>query len=221
MIRPQVLAAAALLGCSFLASSIVHASAVTATCSGEYTAANGTETSPFTDIGTVQSGCEIGPFVADIGGGTNLSGTPASVGGSPKPNPSIYQFEWGGGTLTIGEMLGNNGTGNSIFVEVGLASNGVSSNNASLNSPLASISISGGNAPPTYFTLTNLAAGTYLLDNFLDNSGALVDPNYAVGFNISATPLPATLPLFAGGLGFVGYLSGRRKRSGNRALSAS
>jgi hypothetical protein len=29
-----------------------------------------------------------------------------------------------------------------------------------------------------------------------------------------ATPIPASLPLFAGGLGFVGYLSRRRKRSG-------
>lgn len=220
MIRSQVLGAAALLGCSLLASSVVPTSAVAATCSGEYTAANGTETSPFTDIGTVQSGCEIGPFVADIAGATNLSGTPASVGGSPKPNPSIYQFEWGGGTLTIGEMLGNNGTGNTIFVEVGLASNGLSSNNASLSSPLASISISGGNAPPTYFTLTDLAAGTYLLDNFLDNSDALVDPNYAVGFNVSTTPLPATFPLFAGALGLVGYLT-RRKKGKTSALAAA
>jgi hypothetical protein len=33
-------------------------------------------------------------------------------------------------------------------------------------------------------------------------------------FTISAvTPLPATLPLFAGGLCFVGYLTGRRKRA--------
>lgn len=29
-----------------------------------------------------------------------------------------------------------------------------------------------------------------------------------------ATPLPATLPLFAGGLGFVGYLTRRRKKNG-------
>jgi hypothetical protein len=30
------------------------------------------------------------------------------------------------------------------------------------------------------------------------------------------TPLPATLPLFAGGLGFVGYLTHRRKRTGRK-----
>ncbi len=29
---------------------------------------------------------------------------------------------------------------------------------------------------------------------------------------LSQTPLPATLPLFAGGLGFVGYLTRRKKR---------
>jgi hypothetical protein len=37
---------------------------------------------------------------------------------------------------------------------------------------------------------------------------------------ISATPLPATLPLFAGGLGFVGYLTGRKKRKANQTLAA-
>jgi hypothetical protein len=31
------------------------------------------------------------------------------------------------------------------------------------------------------------------------------------------TPLPATLPLFAGGLGFVGYLTRRRKKNGKQA----
>jgi hypothetical protein len=37
----------------------------------------------------------------------------------------------------------------------------------------------------------------------------------------SATPLPATLPLFAGGLGFVGYLTGRKKRKAGQALTAA
>jgi len=35
------------------------------------------------------------------------------------------------------------------------------------------------------------------------------------------TPLPATLPLFAGGLGIVGYLTGRRKRKTGQALAAA
>jgi hypothetical protein len=33
----------------------------------------------------------------------------------------------------------------------------------------------------------------------------------------TTTPLPATLPLFAGGLGFVGYLARRRKKHGTNA----
>jgi hypothetical protein len=36
--------------------------------------------------------------------------------------------------------------------------------------------------------------------------------------DVSPTPLPASLPLFAGGLGFVGYLTRRKKRA--RALTA-
>jgi hypothetical protein len=37
----------------------------------------------------------------------------------------------------------------------------------------------------------------------------------------NATPLPATLPLFAGGLGMIGLLSGRRKRKNAAALAAA
>jgi hypothetical protein len=38
---------------------------------------------------------------------------------------------------------------------------------------------------------------------------------------VSATPLPATLPLFAGGLGFVGYLAKRRKQNAKQALATA
>lgn len=37
----------------------------------------------------------------------------------------------------------------------------------------------------------------------------------------TATPLPTTLPLFAGGLGFVGYLAKRRKKNAASALTAA
>ncbi len=37
--------------------------------------------------------------------------------------------------------------------------------------------------------------------------------------DVTSTPLPATLPLFAGGLGFVGYLTRRRKRSSKECLA--
>jgi len=34
-------------------------------------------------------------------------------------------------------------------------------------------------------------------------------------------PIPATLPLFATGLGLIGYLTRRRKRAGRQALAAA
>jgi len=39
--------------------------------------------------------------------------------------------------------------------------------------------------------------------------------------SLATTPLPTTLPLFAGGLGFIGYLTRRRKRAGKLALAAA
>jgi hypothetical protein len=42
-----------------------------------------------------------------------------------------------------------------------------------------------------------------------------------LGADVTATPLPATLPLFAGGLGFVGYLTRRRKQSSGQRLAAA
>jgi hypothetical protein len=48
------------------------------------------------------------------------------------------------------------------------------------------------------------------------------DPDNSISLTgVSTTPLPATLPLFAGGLGFVGYLARRRKQSGKQALVAA
>jgi hypothetical protein len=60
-----------------------------------------------------------------------------------------------------------------------------------------------------YFDLSNLPNGV----TFLESAG--------IGNslpNVSATPLPATLPLFAGGLGFVGYLTRRKKNATSPAL---
>jgi hypothetical protein len=47
-----------------------------------------------------------------------------------------------------------------------------------------------------------------------------LETNSPFGIEVSATPIPAALPLFAGGLGMVGWLAHRRKREGPQALAA-
>jgi len=196
------------------------------TCTSEYTGSNGgTTISGATVIGAV---CEIGPYFSSTNGvGTNLSGTPASVNTSA--NPSIYEFTWGGGDLTILETLGNNGIGNNINIELGLSSDTLNSNNT-LSSAISSVSIPYQSGPTTTGTYVldnyDLAAGTYVLDTYLGSGGGggtSTDPDYAVGFSsiLTTTPLPATLPLFAGGLGAMGLLGRRRKRKNAAALAAA
>jgi hypothetical protein len=52
-----------------------------------------------------------------------------------------------------------------------------------------------------------------------DSFGDTITAN-GVADILSQTPLPATLPLFAGGLGFVGYLT-RRKKHDSQAIAAA
>lgn len=84
-----------------------------------------------------------------------------------------------------------------------------------------SIQIPFSSGPSLVYTLlfnANLVAGYYAIETQLAINNA-VDPNYQINFSFSAlnnvlaqTPLPATLPLFASGLGGFGLLSWRRRR---------
>ena len=73
---------------------------------------------------------------------------------------------------------------------------------------------------------TNINSGRALaFEDLLVSQGSDFDYNdieaVVTGVNLATTPLPATLPLFAGGLGFVGYLAKRRKQSAKHALAAA
>jgi hypothetical protein len=221
----RILGLAVIASVTLLAGGGGHAWATT--CSGEYNAANGTTSTPGTNIGTVAAGCEIGPFNATFG----ANGNAATVNTSGA-SPSIYEFTWTGGNLTIEEMLGNNGIGHNINVELGLATDTVNAN-GTLSSALYSTTIayqSGPTTSPTYIIDdVDLAAGTYSLDTYLGtcatgdcSGGTSTDPQYQVLFSpVSATPLPAALPLFASGLGIVGFVARRRKRKDAAAVAAA
>ena len=69
----------------------------------------------------------------------------------------------------------------------------------------------------------DLFTSSWQLHNGSDNGGTADQGSFTITGPalVAATPLPAALPLFVGGVGFVGYLARRRKQSDKRALAAA
>jgi hypothetical protein len=63
------------------------------------------------------------------------------------------------------------------------------------------------------------ANGSYLITlSLFDDAGA---PLISVDEQINATPIPAALPLFAGGAGVIGFFARRRKNRSKAAVAAA
>jgi hypothetical protein len=159
---------------------------------------------------------------------TSTSG--ASTGGQgtltlnlPSPtSTSGYSF---GGSSSMFESL--TATVDSIpftFTMPEIFSIGINPNGSFNNLSAESAFVSSGSvaAPPNNLVQLQLNGPTSPYDLHVNNNGDLEDGTLTIGPAViaSATPLPATLPLFAGGLGFVGYLT-RRKRNAKQEMAAA
>lgn len=70
---------------------------------------------------------------------------------------------------------------------------------------------------PVRFDLQTSGVYAFYYNNELSEASGTITSSLAP----AATPIPAALPLFAGGLGFVGYLTKRRKQNAPKALVAA
>jgi hypothetical protein len=181
---------------TLIAVGVIAASANATTVVGCTTYAtansNGSQSFPGSYVGTAGNGsgqvCQIG----------NLSLYNGGTGGAyvnTNNNPSIYELNWGGGALTITEMIGNNGIGDAIDVQfdslAGL-------NSASPSGTLATIQIPFSSGPSSTYTLYsgNLAAGYYAIDTYLAIGNA-ADPNFQINLQSSVPEPSALFPLLA------------------------
>jgi hypothetical protein len=117
------------------------------------------------------------------------------------------------GTIDNQTVSGLNGFGDNILYPSNLGTDGFGPLKGLLDALGLSFSLDG--------SITNIFfAGTagYDFESFGNSDPALsFARNESFSVSAAATPLPATLPLLAGGLGFVGYLARRRKRTGKQA----
>jgi hypothetical protein len=194
-------------------------------------------TAPQSHASVVNGSFETGDLTGWTAGGTGGAGASGSVAGYTPLSGSFFGYVVGGAayvyttlsqtvTLEIGETIsgyyGYRNTDDSPYVDDGY----LSVDGTHLADFSGAINGYGANIGWNAWSFTAATAGSYTLQlavrNTIDsavNPYAFLD-NVAVTTAGSAVPLPATLPLFAGGLGALGLLGYRRKRKNAAALAA-
>jgi hypothetical protein len=163
-----------------------------------------------------QPGAQLSPWATDYTDQTTTA--PFSVLDSTlatQANPADAIYNLAPGATSFSVLWGSPDSYNSIEFFSGLGGSG-------LIGTYTGSDLSG--TPGTGFDLVSFLAsdGTIGSVEFLDYGEAAFEySNVNVsGSNSLPTPLPAALPLFAGGLAMFGLIGGRRKRKNAAALAA-
>lgn len=177
-------------------------------------------TSSFTDEGPNNNGVN---FVGNFSIGTNPSGTYTEAFVAPGTTDTITDFlavkdtDYFGGTDSLAVSFNFSvpsgsgtidGTGSAIFFIV-------DGGQVSFPTTPTAISLGDGSVVDV-----SLSSGDFT--DFFSNNTAHIDATLTwEGSSVAATPLPAALPLFAGGLGFFGMIARRRRRKAQNTLAVA
>jgi hypothetical protein len=96
------------------------------------------------------------------------------------------------------------------------------SNGGPLTAPTLSMPIFGASSVSQAYTFTDPTPLTSLAISFATTGSPTISPvNFTGVSGLQVVPLPATLPLFASGLGALGLLGWRRKRKSTTSILAA
>lgn len=218
MSKKCLLIAAAVLAGPLMTTLAQPASAATISITSQITAGNAPvegDAAPlagavnFTQgvIGS-SSGNYLSPYANNTNGTTNTPYNVINSGGSGTQGDAFYNV----GASSYSILWGSPDSYNEIAFFAGADGTG-GQIGSTLSGCALTPSCTGAGFDLATFTVSSGSIGSVEL---IDTGQAAFEFG-----TVSATPLPATLPLFAGGLGFVGYLTGRKKRKAGQALAAA
>jgi len=166
-------------------------------------------------------------YSLDIGSNGNVLGSPIGTVDITGGGTSLtYQFNLTSGTMSAVYMdVSGNWSAVAVSNTTWTGDIGATTLNSTLGTftdtvqkkPLGGQSVA---ALTVTFTGTNLAANYTLLDGNIAMFSAANTSSGLFGDTVG-TPLPATWPLFAGGMGMLGLLARRRKRKNAAAMAVA